>query len=727
MNIAREMIRLRLLIILMLLCLCGGSIVSLAESSVLIPQIAPLNPEYTSYNHSDITQSSYPAGFIPPSLDLSYLKGKNIINPVMNDALPSAYDLRESKKISSIKDQKTWATSWAFASIGSLESSLLPGLNTDLSEAHLINQNLWQTKPEVGGNYLYSGGYLAAGSGPVLEHSNPFPSDKWNTSKVEPSVNPLKEILWIPPRENVTDLSTLKWAIYTYGGIQSAIYWKDDAWNSSSGSYYSPNNGVSNQAVVLAGWDDSYNRRNFTNPPPGDGAFLIKNSRGVTWGDKGYGWVSYYDQSLGKYNAMFIGSLSSEYDKIYQYDLAGATNSLGYPGARDIWGGNVYNVTSNGTLSAIGFYTNDIPTSYVIRVYKNPINGPVGIDILSQKIGTIAMSGYHIIPLNTQVELTKGEKLSLVIHLENSNYQYPLLIEYPPSGPADNTWDASEGQGYISQDNRNWVDITRNYPGTNICIKGFSISKQSDQISPEEKPTQANLSEKIERVFPPLPEPTTEEISKEIEKPFGPAQSPKEMTGIQLNESILTPTVIETRTTIDPLVTENSQDGTRLYIINATSNQLGSIYPSGLVIVKAGEGQVFRFQAQPGAVVENVSIDGISAQFGADNSYTFTKVETNHTINLLCSEKSSSLVTQFTANITHGDAPLTVQFTDTTQGNPEKWHWTFGDGGLSEEQNPIHTYTKAGAWSVRLKTENAWGSETYSKKGYIRVNSGESC
>ena len=46
----------------------------------------------------------------------------------------------------------------------------------------------------------------------------------------------------------------------------------------------------------------------------------------------------------------------------------------------------------------------------------------------------------------------------------------------------------------------------------------------------------------------------------------------------------------------------------------------------------------------------------------------------------------------FTASVTNGTAPLSVQFTDLSE-NATEWNWDFGDGTTSTEQNPIHTYS----------------------------------
>jgi PKD repeat protein len=84
-------------------------------------------------------------------------------------------------------------------------------------------------------------------------------------------------------------------------------------------------------------------------------------------------------------------------------------------------------------------------------------------------------------------------------------------------------------------------------------------------------------------------------------------------------------------------------------------------------------------------------------------------------------ETAAPPVTAFTATPTAGLAPLTVQFTDTSTGSPTSWAWTFGDGGTSSEQNPQHTYTTPGTYSVNLTATNEYGSDTETKTTYITV------
>jgi len=76
-------------------------------------------------------------------------------------------------------------------------------------------------------------------------------------------------------------------------------------------------------------------------------------------------------------------------------------------------------------------------------------------------------------------------------------------------------------------------------------------------------------------------------------------------------------------------------------------------------------------------------------------------------------------ITFFTANTTAGPAPLAVHFTDTSTGEPTAWSWTFGDGNTSTDQNPTHTYTAPGNYTVSLEVNG--GADTCTRPAYITV------
>lgn len=67
--------------------------------------------------------------------------------------------------------------------------------------------------------------------------------------------------------------------------------------------------------------------------------------------------------------------------------------------------------------------------------------------------------------------------------------------------------------------------------------------------------------------------------------------------------------------------------------------------------------------------------------------------------------------------------PMTSFFNDTTETESFSWHWEFGDGRTSSDQNPNHVYTAPGLYDVSLTVENYAGCEdTLVKSTYVEVD-----
>ena len=64
----------------------------------------------------------------------------------------------------------------------------------------------------------------------------------------------------------------------------------------------------------------------------------------------------------------------------------------------------------------------------------------------------------------------------------------------------------------------------------------------------------------------------------------------------------------------------------------------------------------------------------------------------------------------------------TIQFTDLSENTPTSWLWTFGDGGTSNLQNPLHSYTSNGTYNVTLTAYNSFGDSSITKSNYITIN-----
>ena len=77
----------------------------------------------------------------------------------------------------------------------------------------------------------------------------------------------------------------------------------------------------------------------------------------------------------------------------------------------------------------------------------------------------------------------------------------------------------------------------------------------------------------------------------------------------------------------------------------------------------------------------------------------------------------------FTIDTLQGDYPLTVTFEDQSTGPISLWAWDFGDGESSNEQNPSHTYTEAGTYSITLTVIGPGGTESTTCQDCVTVTS----
>lgn len=75
----------------------------------------------------------------------------------------------------------------------------------------------------------------------------------------------------------------------------------------------------------------------------------------------------------------------------------------------------------------------------------------------------------------------------------------------------------------------------------------------------------------------------------------------------------------------------------------------------------------------------------------------------------------------FSASAVTGCAPLSVSFKDLSTGSPKFWSWDFGNGQLSNLQNPGVAFTSPGKYTVTLVVRNANGTNGITKTDYIVV------
>lgn len=489
-----------------------------AAASDLPPRV---NPAFAAYVSSPSTApraftplASAPAaaprralGHIPSPVEFSRLAGRDFSRAISGRATISgvtppvsfsaAYDLRSYGKLTAVRDQGAFGDCWSFATLASLESWLMPGETRDFSESNIAKNSGFDGSPMVnGGNSSMSSAYLARWSGPVNETDDPHDATVRTGLTVQKHA---QEVRWVPPPASVNEAAfknNMKSAIESYGAVYSSLYWDDSESNNNFTNFYNDRctkpYGVSGavctcgdgtdcggHAIALVGWNDNYSSANFASAPPGNGAYIARNSWGTGVGESGYFYISYYDSSLGGDNAVFKSAEPvSNYTNIYQYDTLGYTYDLGNgdtggPDSTTEWMANIFTASGNGNIKAAGFYTTDANTTYTMYVYTGVSAGDPDSGTLAYSVsGSFTLPGFYTVPVASEVTVTSGQRFSIVVRLTNPSYVYPVAVEKPYASYSSGAT-ASAGQSYYSNNGSSWSDMTGLWANTNVCLKAY--------------------------------------------------------------------------------------------------------------------------------------------------------------------------------------------------------------------------------------------------------------
>jgi C1A family cysteine protease len=382
---------------------------------------------------------------------------------------PPSYDLRDHGKVTPVRSQDSYSTCWIHSAVASLESCLLPGALFDFSENNLADHMGSILDFEGRSDARLSTAYVARWDGPVLERDDPYPRKGRSPEGLRPARH-VQEVLYLPDRTSPLDNDPLKWAISTYGAVDTGMAFEAGYNNSSTFAYYSTKAGlVLDHHVTCVGWDDAFPAARFKETPPGDGAFLIKNSWGTDWGDAGYFWISYYDANYGREMAVFSGAESaSNYDAIYQYDALGWSLSLGY-GSETAWFANRFHCAGSGTIRAVSFYTPVPGSSYEVRVAGRLADVAAAPPAAA---GAVTLAGYHTVPLKTPVAVANGHVFVVAVKLTTPGRHDPIPLEARGGLIVPR---AARGQSYVSADGASWEDLTTRpgFAAANVCLKAF--------------------------------------------------------------------------------------------------------------------------------------------------------------------------------------------------------------------------------------------------------------
>lgn len=457
----------------------GGAIFSNANPKLTVDGVT-FTDNKASYNANMLNQSNF-----SPIVSSTNNYSLFVYKSLFNGTLPARYNLAENGFVTDVKNQQDSGNCWAFAALASLETCVLKASNKTFNFSVENMKNLiemysaygWKMETNEGGYNGMPMGYLASWLGPVNATLDPF-DDKGTLSPLLDSEMHIQNIYVLPARTSYTDNDAIKEAILKYGGLYASYYHSAGYLNSKTNAYYDPYTGNGNHAITVVGWDDNYSKNNFYTAPAGDGAFIVKNSWGSSWGDNGYFYISYYDRVLfavNKDNQAFTYILNDtvRYTKNYQYDVAGMTDYL-ITGKKTVWYQNIYNATGNEAIAAVSTFFNTT-VDYEISIYVN--------DVLQlTQNGRHEGSGYYTIPLKEYVPVTVGDIFKIVVKLANPQNGYAAV---PISEQLSTTrCYYAPGVSYFSNDGKKWTDLydysasaySHTYNSQVACLKAFTVA-----------------------------------------------------------------------------------------------------------------------------------------------------------------------------------------------------------------------------------------------------------
>ena len=397
---------------------------------------------------------------------------------------PASYDLRDQGKLTPVRDQGNFGTCWTFATYGSMESCLLPGETWDFSENNLAWNAGYDWGFDEGGNYTMSNAYLGRWDGPIRESDDAYGSGAHDPSGLTKQKH-VQDVLVLAPK-NGTSSDDIKNALMTYGAIGTYVYWNDSYYASGSASYYYPGSEDSNHAVTIVGWDDSYAASNFYPTPPGNGAFIIRNSWGPSWGDGGYFYCSYYDTWAGVDAWCFSGTeATSNYSGIYDYDPLGCTTYVGWSGETSVYLVNSFTADKTENITAAAVYAAYAGTAYEVWA------GASKTSMTKRGTGVFTNAGYHTVDLSTPLPVSSGQAFAVGFKVTGAaGEEYLAPCEYPFDGWSSGAT-AAAGQSSLSFDGSTWYDLVVDvYANTNLCVKAFAggsappVDPHIDALSP---------------------------------------------------------------------------------------------------------------------------------------------------------------------------------------------------------------------------------------------------
>ena len=452
----------------------GGSVYSYSSNALIMNSTFLDNSNFYSVFDNNLTliDNNFNNDTVSLNNTVYYMvvDGRGITLELINSTVPvnislDSFDLRDYGIVLPIRNQGSMGACWAFGSMAALESALLKatGVEYDFSENNMQNSMLMYSL--FGSKLLSEGGSGISGAAYILAWLGAFPTedDSYDElGKISPYLMSyfnvhVQNAVFIPTRDNFTDNDALKEAIMKYGYVTVYYYAASTAeeqlkyYNANTSSYYNYGQPAGNHYVSIVGWDDNYSRDNFAVAPPGDGAFILRNSWGSSYGEDGYFYISYYDVSLATSLSVAYLITNDTYDRNYQYDFSGLFDAQ----LMNTSYSNRFISIKDELISAVGTYFFD-NENYTMDIYVND-------QLVHTQSGESAFDGFNTIKLDNPIQISAGDVFEVVV-----------TKDYFPFSKYFNTYLPEGVSFFYNKTSGEWVDLKEE--DIIACIKVYTVT-----------------------------------------------------------------------------------------------------------------------------------------------------------------------------------------------------------------------------------------------------------
>ena len=490
---------------------------------------------------------------VPALSDMPVVEDVNSDLDIVPYALyPAKYNSAEESLVTPVKNQSSTNLCWDFSLTSNIETSLLSrGLGYyDLSEEHLAyfwanrvndplgntpNDKLIRTKADYHGtgNGQVASFFLSTWSGMTTEEKVPFSSTTktWPEDLAYDSAAYMEDAVF-----SQYDVDRVKLLLSEYKSVSAMMYWNSLDYNPDTAAYYqktpvlnASNNPQVNHAVTIVGWDDNYNKENFVNGShlTRNGAWIVKNSYGSSFGDKGYFYMA-YDNATYSNLVCNTASTSEKYNNNYFYDGASA-GTVVFPGiSKGYYASNIFKaIAGNGKDEELGEIVTAVPqdnTDFLIQIYTDlddPSDPTSGTPAFAAPMEyTQAFAGIQTIQLDTPVKIPQGTLYSVVLRIPNGSQRYYLEKTGNSSSWFSTAAGIDANQSFYSVDGKRWTDAAK----AEYC---FSIKAHTRTLSTSTVVTPDPDPDETPIVSPAVTPAVSPEITPEIEIPDETPDTPE--------------------------------------------------------------------------------------------------------------------------------------------------------------------------------------------------------